>query len=180
MSNDAQHRPILQALVTAAALVWSPVSQPARDDVPPPPPIPAEDAPRARPVAPAPASDAAHRDCAGCGAIRSIREVTREKKTGRDLPSYVGSQQYRDTRQESPAVVGPVVGMTFGPSGENRSYVGAMGSPKAQARQVEILYEVTVRFDDGRFGLYELADRGNLHVDDRVRVVNGTLEPIPK
>jgi hypothetical protein len=112
--------------------------------------------------------------------IRSIREVTREKKSGRDLPPYVGSQQYRDTRPESPAVVGPVVGMTFGPGAENRSYVGAMGSPKAQARQMETVYEVTVRFDDGRFGLYQLAERDNLHVDDRVRVVNGALEPLPK
>jgi hypothetical protein len=55
-----------------------------------------------------------------------------------------------------------------------------MGSPKDQARQLEIVYEVTVRFDDGRFGLYELADRDNLHVDDRVRPVNGTLELVPK
>lgn len=178
MAPDAQHRPILQALVTAAALAWSPVSRPGRDDVPPPPPIPAEEAPRARPAAPA--ADAAQRDCASCGVIRSIREVTRERKTGRDLPPYVGSQQYRDTRPDSPAVVGPVVGMTFGPSGENRSYFGAMGSPKAQARQVEILFEVTVRFDDGRFGLYELTDRDDLHVDDRVRVVDGTLERLPK
>jgi hypothetical protein len=112
--------------------------------------------------------------------IRSIREVTREKKRGRELPPYVGSQEYRDTRRDSPAVVGPVVGMTFGRGGENRSYVGAMGSPKDQARQLEIVYEVTVRFDDGRFGLYELADRDNLHVDDRVRPVNGTLELVPK
>jgi len=179
MAIHAPHRPILHALVAAAALAWSTVSHPARD-VPPPPPIPAEDAPRARPAAPAPAPGAAQRDCAGCGVIRVIREVTREKKAGYQLPPYVGSQQYRDTRPDSPAVMGPMVGMTFGRGGENRSYVGAMGSPRTQAREMEIMYEVTVRFDDGRFGLYELADRDNLHVDDRVRAVNGTLELAPK
>jgi hypothetical protein len=147
----------------------------ARDDIPPPPPLPAEDAPLRAPRAAA----LPNRDCTDCGVIRSIREVTREKKT-RDLPAYVGSQEYRDTRAYSPPVVGPVFGMTFGPGGESHSYVGAMGSPEMRARMLEIVYEVIVRFDDGRFGRYELPERGVFRIDDRVRVVDNTLERLPR
>jgi hypothetical protein len=148
----------------------------ARDDIPPPPPIPAEDAPSRAPQAatPAPAGG-----CANCGVIRSIREVTREKKS-RDLPAYVGSQEYRDTRAYSPPVVGPMLGFTFGPGTESHSYVGAMGSPEMRARMLEIVFEVIVRFDDGRSGRYELPELGALRVDDRVRAVENTLERLPR
>lgn len=180
MTGYAQHRsiPRIVAVGMIVACVWLPLC--ARGDVLPPPPIPEEGAQRAQPL-PAPAAAGnTQRDCAKCGVIRTIREVTREKKTGRLLPSYIGSQEYRDTRQDSPALVGPVVGMTFGPGTESRGYVGAMGSQKAQARELETVYEVTVRFDDGRFGLYELTSRENLRVDGRVRALDGTLEPLPK
>jgi uncharacterized OB-fold protein len=45
-----------------------------------------------------------------------------------------------------------------------------------QQRFVEITYEMTVRFDDGRYGLIEQADPGDLRVGDRVRLVKGRLE----
>jgi hypothetical protein len=161
--------------VTMLVLAASLGAAAARDDIPPPPPLPAEDAPPrpSQAVTPPP------KDCANCGVIRSIREVTREKKT-RDLPAYVGSQEYRDTRAYSPPVVGPVVGLTFGPGSESRSYVGAMGSPEMRARMLEIVYEVIVRFDDGRLGRYELPERGAFRIDDRVRVVNNAIERLPR
>jgi hypothetical protein len=112
--------------------------------------------------------------------IRSIREVTREKKSSRELPAYVASPQYLDTRSYSPPMVGPVVGLSFGRGGESRSHVGAVGSPEMQAQLKQMVYEVIVRFDDGRYGLYELTDLQSFRVDDRVRVRNNELELMPR
>jgi hypothetical protein len=173
-------RATLQALATTALIACAGMAQAARDQIPPPPPLPPEGAPAARPAPPPPPPVKASGPCANCGAIRSIREVTREKKMTRDLPGYAGSQQYLDTRAYSPPVVGPVVGMTFGPGAESKSYVGAMGSPEMRARMLEIVYEVMVGFDDGRFGIYELSDRGAFRVNDRVRAVGFSLEPLPR
>jgi hypothetical protein len=174
MSGLGRHRILRRvAALLVLAAAWHAAG--ARDDVPPPPPLPAEDAPPRAPRTVTPPAG----QCADCGVIRSVREVTRERKT-RELPPYVGSQEYRDTRAYSPAVVGPVVGLTFGPGGESRSYVGAMGSPEMRARMLEIVYEVIVRFDDGRLGRYELPERGGFRIDDRVRVVDNTLERLPR
>jgi hypothetical protein len=49
-----------------------------------------------------------------------------------------------------------------------------------RARMVEIVHEVIVRFDDGRSGRYELPDRGAFRMDDRVRAVGNTLEPLAR
>ena len=54
--------------------------------------------------------------------------------------------------------------------------VGAVGSPEMQQRFIEISYEITVRFDDGRYGMIEQADPGDLRVGDRVRLVKGRVE----
>jgi hypothetical protein len=47
-------------------------------------------------------------------------------------------------------------------------------------RLMQISYEVILRFDDGRYGLLELEDAGDFRVNDRVRVVNNMLEPLPR
>jgi uncharacterized OB-fold protein len=45
-----------------------------------------------------------------------------------------------------------------------------------QQRLIEISYEITVRFDDGRFGLIEQEDPDDLRAGDRVKVVKGRVE----
>jgi len=111
--------------------------------------------------------------------IRSIRQVERERPA-REMPSYIGSPQYLDSRRYSEPHVGPVFGLTFGKGQTTETFVGAAGSEQMRQRMLQITYELTVRFDDGRFGLIELQDIGDFRVGDRVRVDGQQLELIEK
>lgn len=144
------------------------------DDIPPPPPMPEDDAARTAPAAPA-----AARACRDCAVIRSIRSIERERPRQREVPTYMTSEQYLANRSYSQPMVGPVFGMTFGPGQETRSFVGAAGSATMRQRILEIHYEITVRFDDGRLALIEQDDASGLRVGDRVQVVNDRLQPAP-
>ena len=114
--------------------------------------------------------------CRDCGVVRSIREIRTERKAPRQ-DTYVSSQQYLQSRPfDQQPLVGPAISFSWGGNTETQPRVGAVGSPEMQQRFVEITYEMTVRFDDGRYGLIEQADPGDLRVGDRVRLVKGRLE----
>lgn len=138
--------------------------------------MPEEDATRS----PAPANVATPRECRNCGVVRSVRSVERERSNRRGVSTYMTSEQYLEGRRYSEPMVGPVFGMTFGKGQETRSFVGAAGSETMRQRILEIHYEVTVRFDDGRYGLFEQNQLASLRVGDRVQVVNDKVEPAPK
>jgi hypothetical protein len=142
----------------------------------------AEDAPPPLPADPPPRTES--RDvqgrCLDCAVIRRIRNVERERPASREIPSYMTSDQYLDTRRYSEPRVGPVFGMTFGAGQETRTFVGAAGTSTMRQRMLEIVYEVTVRYDDGRFGRVEMNDATGFRVNDRVRVVNNQLELLPR
>jgi hypothetical protein len=144
----------------------------AAEDLPPPPP--ASDI-----RAPAPNRGVAS-ECNNCGAVRSIRAVERERAAGREISPYMTSEQYLDTRRYSEPRVGPVFGMTFGAGQQTRTFVGAAGSSTMRQRILEIVYEVTVRFDDGRYGLVEMNDASGFRVGDRVRVADNQLQLLPR
>ncbi|MCC7548862.1 MAG: hypothetical protein IT532_13935 [Burkholderiales bacterium] len=112
--------------------------------------------------------------------VRSVRSVERERSNRRGVSTYMTSEQYLEGRRYSEPMVGPVFGMTFGKGQETRSFVGAAGSETMRQRILEIHYEVTVRFDDGRYGLFEQNQLASLRVGDRVQVVNDKVEPAPK
>ena len=114
--------------------------------------------------------------CRDCGAVRSIREIRTERKAPRQ-DTYVSSQQYLQSRPfDQQPLVGPAISFSWGGGSQTQTTVGAVGSPEMQQRFIEITYEMTVRFDDGRYGLIEQADPGDLRVGDRVRLVKGRLE----
>jgi hypothetical protein len=114
--------------------------------------------------------------CRDCGVVRTIREIRTERKTSRQ-DTYVSSQEYLQSRPfDQQPLVGPAISFSWGGKTETQARVGAVGSPEMQQRFVEISYEITVRFDDGRYGLIEQSDQGDLRVGDRVRLVKGTLE----
>lgn len=114
--------------------------------------------------------------CRDCGVVRSIREIRTERKALRQ-DTYVSSQQYLQSRPfDQQPLVGPAISFSWGGGSQTQTTVGAVGSPEMQQRFVEITYEMTVRFDDGRYGLIEQADPGDLRVGDRVRLVKGRLE----
>ena len=45
-------------------------------------------------------------------------------------------------------------------------------------RYIDITYEFSVRFDDGRFGLIEQEDADDLRVGDRVILIKRRLEKV--
>ena len=160
-------------IIGAALLAMS--GAPAAEDVPPPPPMPEEGT---QPSAPKPA--AAPRECRDCGTVRSIRALERQRPMTREVPTYMTSDQYLSNREYSEPMVGPVFGISFGKGQETKSFVGAAGNETMRQRILEIYYEVTVRFDDARFGLFEQEESAGLRVGDRVKVVDNKVLPAPK
>lgn len=113
--------------------------------------------------------------CRDCGVVRSIREIRTERKASRD--TYVSSPEYLQARPfDQQPLVGPVISFSWGGGTQTQPRVGAVGSPEMQQRFIEISYEITVRFDDGRYGIIEQADPADLRVGDRVRVVKGLVQ----
>lgn len=113
--------------------------------------------------------------CRDCGVVRSIREIRTERQASRP-DTYVTSQQYLATRQNTPPSIGPVFTLSWGRNEQPQTHIGAVGSPEMQQRFLEITYEVTVRFDDGRYGLIEQDDVGELRIGDRIQVINKRVE----
>ena len=154
-----------------AALFGSALVATAAEDVPPPPP-PVYTPSDTRPPSNVP--------CPDCGVIRSIRAVERERAPDRTIQPYMSSPEYLNERQYSPPYVGPVIGITFGAGQPTKGFVGAAGSQAMRQRLLEIVYEVIVRYDDGRFGLVEVNDATGLRIGDRVKRVDGKLELLPR
>lgn len=172
MATAAPFRSLASAALLVAA--FAALAALAAEEVPPPPPLPAGTAP------PPAAAPIAKRQCLDCAVIRSIRIVERDRPARRDVPSYIASEQYLDTRRYSAPYVGPMLGMTFGPGQEAKPYVGAVGSEAMRQRIVETVYEIVVRYDDGRDGLIEQDDASAFRVGDRVRVVDNQVELAPR
>jgi hypothetical protein len=146
----------------------APGSFAAHDSALPPPPI--TDSASERHSAPI-VRKALIGKCENCGVIRSIREIERTRPAP-TLQGYIASPQYLETRSYSDPIIGPLFRYTFGPGGGGAGFVGAAGSPEMQARLKQISYEVALRFDDGRYGLYEQDSVSDLRVGDKVRVID--------
>jgi hypothetical protein len=116
--------------------------------------------------------------CRDCGVLRSVREVRTERK-GRAPDVYVTSPQYQDARPFDQPVIGPAITFSWGGGTPTQPKIGAVGSPEMQQRLIEISYEITIRFDDGRFGLFDQDSADGLRPGDRVRVVKGRVERMP-
>lgn len=150
------------------------------EDLAVPPPMSEDEVPGHAPAQTPRAAAPQTSECRDCGVVRSIRGVERERPTQGSVSTYMTSEQYLEGRRYSEPMVGPVFGMTFGKGQETRSFVGAAGSETMRQRILEIYYEITVRFDDGRFGLFEQDSLGGLRVGDRVRVADAKVVPAPK
>jgi hypothetical protein len=161
-------------LLCLACSVWLATAL-AAQDLSVPPPLPADSPPASS--APAKPQPAPKGPCPNCGVIRSIEQMEQER--GRDeMPSYISSPQYLKQRDFSNPIVGPVLGVTFGKGQTTQTFVGAAGSETMRRRILQITYAVTVRFDDGRFGLIELQDIDDFRVGDRVRAEGSQLQRI--
>ena len=109
--------------------------------------------------------DSGAAQCGECGMISGIRELQRERESARTL-------------SERLPPVGPVFSFSFGggDTPSNDIFVGAVGNKEMRDRLVEISYEVTVRFNDGRYRVMETRDGADLRVGDPVKVVNNKIE----
>jgi len=116
--------------------------------------------------------------CRDCGVLRSVREVRTERK-GRTPDVYVTSPQYQDARPFDKPLIGPAISLSWGAGAASQPKIGAVGSPEMQQRLIDISYEITIRFDDGRFGLFDQDTADGLRPGDRVRVVKGRVERMP-
>jgi hypothetical protein len=116
-------------------------------------------------------------NCVDCGVVRSIREIRTEREAQRP-DAYVSSPQYRDTLPAELPRIGPAFSLSWGAGERPRTQIGAVGTPEMKHRYIDITYEVSVRFDDGRFGLIEQDDAGDLRTGDRVIVVNRKVQKV--
>ena len=116
--------------------------------------------------------------CRDCGVLRSVREVRTERK-GRAPDVYVTSPQYQDARPFDKPLIGPAISLSWGAGASTQPKIGAVGSPEMQQRLIDISYEITIRFDDGRFGLFDQDSADGLRPGDRVKVVKGRVERMP-
>jgi len=114
--------------------------------------------------------------CRDCGVVRSIKEIRTERKAS-PQNTYVSSPQYLQSRPfDQQPLVGPVISFSWGGGNPTQTRVGAAGSPEMQQRFIDISYEITVRFDDGRYGIIEQPDASDLRVGDRVKVIKGLVQ----
>ena len=116
--------------------------------------------------------------CRDCGVLRSVREVRTERK-GPAPDVYVTSPQYQDARPFDKPLIGPAISLSWGAGTSTQPRIGAVGSPEMQQRLIDLSYEITIRFDDGRFGLFDQDNADGLRPGDRVRVVKGRVERMP-
>jgi hypothetical protein len=165
-------RTVTVLLLCLACSAWVATAL-AAEDLSVPPPLPADGPPSAAPQG----QRQPGKPCPNCGVIRSIVQTERERR-GDDMPTYIGSPQYLEQRDFSKPVVGPVMGITFGKGQATTTFVGAAGSETMRRRILQLTYEVTVAFDDGRLGLIELQDVGDLRVGDRVSVDGSRLQRV--
>ena len=138
-------RAIVASLLIAAAPAWAqaPSTSPAPDKT---------QSSVLKKKAPAARSADPKLNCADCGEIRSIRKVTKELKQGDMTPQQPG---------------GLVASI---PLGGGKAKVGSSTKVGDDVVRTSTQWEVTLRYDDGRFRLLMLDKQPDFAEGDRVRV----------
>ena len=112
---------------------------------------------------PSSAAGAGASQCRECGVVTGIRELQHERESARTITGRLPP-------------VGPVFGFTFGNNAPAKGFVGAVGNQEMRDQLTEISYEVTVRYNDGRYGLVETRYGADLRVGDPVKVRHNKIE----
>src|SRR5262245_32808998 len=131
-------------------------------------------------IAPAPR---AGEPCVNCGKILSIREITVDS-SGRAPPVVpptqpVGTATTGTSGGVDPGnptnqnLIGAVIYLPFGGGkGQDKPYIGGVGTPEMYKRFSETTYEITVRLDDGSYRFVRRPDGASAFgVGDRVRLL---------
>jgi hypothetical protein len=116
-------------------------------------------------------------NCTDCGVVRTIRELRTEREVQRP-DVYTSSPQYKDTLPAELPRIGPAFSLSWGAEERPRTQIGAVGTPEMKHRYIDITYEVTVKFDDGRFALIEQNEIDDIRPGDRVIVIRKRVQKI--
>jgi len=118
---------------------------------------------------------AAAAQCANCGTVRSIREVS--MRTPGQVPEGMTP---RSTFGQGPGsetnVVGGIFVHSFSAGQQGQTTVGGVGTPEMQQRLNESSYELNVRMDDGSYRTVNRRDGASFQTGDRVRFMQGAME----
>ncbi len=110
--------------------------------------------------------------CNNCATVRSVRELTTAR--GRPATNPITTPPIGTPHQE--VLVGAVF---YHPLSEtSEGFVGGVGTPEMRTRFAATTYEITLRMDDGSYRLVERRDGARFQPGDRVRVVQGGLQPL--
>jgi hypothetical protein len=102
--------------------------------------------------------------CKECGVIYEIRQLTSERKFARTL-------------EDQPSPPGSTISIPLTNRPEaNKPYFGAYGSRTMRKQLEEHVYEVVVRYNDGRFTRIEMSDISDLSLGAKVRVYQNRIE----
>lgn len=111
----------------------------------------------------APAGPGIDQLCKECGVIYEIRQIAGERAFARTLEE-----------QASPA--GATINIPLGRKSDNRPHLGVYGTRDMRTQLEEYVYEVVVRYDDGRFTRIETSDISELSLGATVRVYQNRIE----
>jgi len=110
--------------------------------------------------------------CDNCATVRSVRELS----TAQARPSAPGITTPPIGTPHQEVLVGAVFARPL--SDNSEGFVGGVGTPEMRARFAATSYEITLRMDDGSYRFIQRRDAARFKVGDRVRVVQGSLQPI--
>ena len=109
------------------------------------------------PAPPPPSTTVPKGGCADCGVIRSIRPITKKEPTP-------------PAEQAKPSGLVATV-----PLGGGKVQVGSSTKLGRDVEHTSTVYEVIVRYDDGRYTMVMLDEQGDWKEGDKVRVEKGKL-----
>jgi len=102
--------------------------------------------------------------CRECGVIYEIRQIASESEFARTL-------------EERASPAGTTINIPLGKKSDNRPQLGVYGTRDMRKQLEERVYEVVIRYDDGRFTRREVSNAPYLSIGARVRVYPNHIEP---
>ncbi len=102
--------------------------------------------------------------CRECGIIYEIRQITSEREFARTL-------------EERAPPAGATINIPLGRKSDNRPHIGVYGTRDMRKLLEERVYEVVIRYDDGRFTRRQMSNAAFLSIGARVRVYQNHIEP---
>lgn len=120
---------------------------------------------------------AAVAQCANCGTVRSIREIS-VRTPGRVPEGMTPRSTFGQGPGSETNVVGGIFVHSFSAGQQGQTTVGGVGTPEMQQRLNDTSYEINVRMDDGSYRTANRRDGASFQPGDRVRFMQGSMEKI--